>query len=407
MSEAARLAEAKSGVRIVVDPVAGARTAALSIVFGAGSRDERDGEEGAAHLLEHAVFRGAGPRAAREIDEAVEDVGGELNASTTHQRTAFYARVRAEDWPLALDVLADIVRDPHLKGDDVARERDIVLQEIAEAEEDGEDVCLDLLQEAAFGSAPLGRPVLARADQVRRLDAARLKAFIARAWAAEACVVSIAGGVDPDAVVARASDRFADWPHAAAPTPPEPARFVGGARAKDVGEQAHLGLAFAGPGAKSPARPAARLLAEIWGGGMSSRLNRAIREERGLAYTVYSFADAYLETGLLGAYAAGEPEHLDLMEELTRAELASLAEGPTPGELARAKAQKLAGGLMARESLASRAEARAVETLVFGGPVSEEEYAARIEAVAGRDVAAVALEALGGPSALSRISPED
>ncbi|MEO1310120.1 MAG: pitrilysin family protein, partial [Pseudomonadota bacterium] len=343
---------------------------------------------------------------ARGVDETIEDLGGSLNASTTHQRTAFYARVRAEDVPVAVEILSDIVREPHLDERDVATEREIVLQEIDEALETGEDVCLDRLQEAAFGSTPLARSVLGTRDAVASHTAERLRAFIARAYAAEACVLAVSGGFDADAARRAAERGLGAWPHARAAAPVEPASFVGGERDFALGErQGHLALAFPGPAATDALRPAARVLSELLGGGVSSRLNRKIREEAGLAYTVYSFYDPYADTGALGAYAAGDPDDLDDIEAIMRAELADLAAGPGGAELRRARAQLVAGALMSRESLASRAEAAANDVLTFGRPLGETEIEQRVAAVTDAEIAEVARAALAGPAARSVVAP--
>ena len=406
MSDTPVVQTLKSGVRAVIDPVPGARTAAVTLTFGVGARVERAEEEGVAHLIEHAAFRGAGGREAFEIDAAIEDVGGSLNASTTHERTSFYARVRAEDAPLALDILADIVREPHLHEDDVVRERGVVLQEIAEAESDGEVLCLELLQRAAFGDAPLGRSVLGARARVRGHDAGRLARFIQRTWAAEELVVSVAGGVEESATAKAISERFSDWPYERVAPAMEPASFIGGRIDAELGdEQGHITLAFQAPAAAAEDRAAARILSEIWGGGVSSRLNRAIREERGLAYSVYSFYDPYVDTGLIGAYAAGDPADADEMAALMRAELESLAAGPERREFARAKAQLATGVLMGRESLARRSEAAAADLLTFGRALGETEVEARIAAVTEADVARMAMAALESGAAEARVAP--
>jgi predicted Zn-dependent peptidase len=380
------LATLANGVRVVADPAAGFETLALSVVAGRGARLEDEARSGWSHLLEHMVFKGAGGRSAREIVEVVEAEGGGVNAATGYERTSFQARMLAGGLRLGMEVTADLVLRPTLDPDDLAREKQVIAQEIAEAADTPDDLVFELAQAAAFAEQPLGRPVLGSEASLAGADPASVAAWRARLYAPDRLVVSAAGAVDEAELLALAERLFGE---AATETsaPPEPARFTGGRAAERRPlEQAHLVLLLPGVGLADPDYFAFRLFAEALGGGMSSRLFQEARERLGLAYAIDAYAEAYQDAGVLGIYAGASAKDAAKLAEVAAAEILKLAEAPRADELARAKAQLKASLFMARESLAARAEQAAAQILVFGRLTPPAEIATEIDAVQLEDL---------------------
>ncbi|MDR3513189.1 MAG: pitrilysin family protein [Caulobacteraceae bacterium] len=378
-----------NGVRVVCDPVAGFETLALSVVVGRGARHERADQSGWAHLLEHMVFKGAGERSARDIVEVVEAAGGHINAATGHERTSYQVRALKGGLPLAMAVTSDLVLRPTLDPGDLAREKQVIAQEIAEAADTPDDQVFELAQAAAFAGQPLGRPILGSVESVGAADPQTLGAFRDGLYAPDAIVVSAAGAVDEDELLAEAERWFAE-PARAQPPPAEPAAFTGGlAPTPRPLEQAHMVLLLPAPGARDPDYFALRLFAEVLGGGMSSRLFQEVREHRGLAYAIDAYADTNADVGVLGIYVGTSAADAGEAAELAARELKGLAEGLRAGELDRAKAQLKGAMFMARESAQARAEQAAGQLLLFDRTLSAAEIAAAVDAVGPADIARV------------------
>jgi predicted Zn-dependent peptidase len=394
-----------NGVRVVCDPAAGYGTLALSVAAGRGSREEDAARNGWSHLLEHMVFKGAGPRSARELVEAIEGEGGQLNAATGHERTSFQVRALAGGAPLAMEVVSDLLLRPTLDAEDLAREKHVVGQEIAEAADTPDDQVFELAQSAAFADQPLGRPILGNPETLAPVDPVALEAWRARLYAPDRIVVSAAGAVDEDELLKLAESRFG----AAAPQPVEAtasAAFTGGVAAETRRlEQAHLVFLLPGVSILDPAYWAFRLFAEALGGGMSSRLFQEVRERLGLAYAIDAYAEAWTDVGALGIYAGCAAGDAGALAEAAARQIQDLLQRPQPAELARAKAQLKASLFMSRESLASRAEQTAAQMLVFGRPVSASEFAAAIDAVRLEDLSALGGIVSAGPMAASVLGP--
>lgn len=396
-----------NGVRVALDPMPALATAAVGVWQRVGARWEKPEENGVAHLFEHMAFKGAGSRDARAFAEAIESVGGAMNAQTGYERTSYYARVVSEHAPFALDLIADSLLDPHWAPADLEKEKGVVAQERGEAYDQPEDRVFELHQAALYPDQPLGRPILGTDETLKGVSVDSLIAFRAQHMAPARVVIAIAGAFDRAAVLDVAERRFARLavrPDAPAP----PARAVSGVRveARKL-EQTHLVLSLAAPGAKDERTYAARLMSEIYGGGMSSRLFQEVREARGLVYAIDSFIDQVEETGRLGIYAgcdaanAGEVARIaaDLLE-------AFAAEGPTEAELARAKAVAAAGLLMGAEAPLARADARANQLFLRDALIPFEAVRAKIEAVTAADVRAAAAAALEGPACAAAIGPK-
>ncbi len=395
-----------NGVTLLCDPVAGFETLALSVVAGRGARWEDETRSGWSHLLEHMVFKGAGGRSAREIVEVIEADGGQLNAATGHERTSFQVRALAGGLPLAMAVIADLVQRPTLDGEDLAREKQIVAQEIAEAADTPDDQVFELAQAAAFAGQALGRPILGSAASLAPADPISLEAWRAFLYAPDRLIVSVAGAVDEDDFLRFAEASFggaARVAHSVA----APARFIGGhARERRKLEQAHLVFLLPAPNVSDPAYWPFRLFAEALGGGMSSRLFQEARERLGLAYAIDAYGEAYSDVGVLGIYAGCAAADAGRLAELAATQIRALIADCAPAELARAKAQLKASLFMSRESLLARAEQAAAQILSLGDVQRPTALAAAIDAVSLEDLRTLGAGLLAsGRSTVSVLGP--
>jgi predicted Zn-dependent peptidase len=375
-----------SGLRVVTDAAPHLRTAALGLFVSAGSRHEADDEHGLSHLLEHMAFKGTRRRSAREIAEAIENAGGDLNAETGVEQTAYFARVLGEEVDLALDVLADILTESRFDAEELGREKNVIIQEIGAVEDTPDDLVFDLFTAAAWPEQPIGRPILGTREGVAAFDRHAIDAYLLRHYRAGASIVAAAGAVDHDHIAARAEALLGAF-GAASAAPPRPAAYRGGEiLVKKKLEQTHIVVGFEGRAVRAPDHDAAHLFAAATGGGMSSRLFQEVRERRGLAYSIYTFHWAYSDSGLFGFYAGAAAKDAG---ELMAAALDCLAEATErldEGEVRRAKAQMKVSTLTALESPSARAQQLARQTFVYGGPLSLEDMLARIDAIAVDDV---------------------
>jgi predicted Zn-dependent peptidase len=396
-----------NGLRVATDSMDGVETVSLGAWVGVGTRNERADANGVAHLVEHMLFKGTPSRTAFAISEQIENVGGHLNAYTTREHTAYYAKILADDAPLALDIIADMLQHSLIDDDELNRERAVVLQEIGQAIDTPDDIVFDHFQATAFPDQALGRPVLGSAETVGRLERPTLTEYLARHYAAPGVVVAAAGRIGHDAFVEMVDRAFRALP-AHAETGVEPARYLGGdfRESRDL-EQLHLILGFEGISVHDPDYYAHSVLSTLLGGGMSSRLFQEVREKRGLVYSIYSFAGTYRDGGLFGIYAGTGPDQAAELMPILCHEISRLTEDITEAELARARAQLKAGTLMALESSMSRCEHLGQQMLVYGRPIATEEIVQRIEAV---DLTAVTRAAhhLGrSPPTVTALGPLD
>jgi predicted Zn-dependent peptidase len=371
----------KSGINVVTDTMPHLETASLGVWVNSGSRDERHDEHGMSHLLEHMAFKGTRRRTARQIAEEIEAVGGDLNAATSAEATAYYARVLKADVPLALDVLSDILSEPTFERDELAREQNVIVQEIGAVADTPDDLIFEHLQVTAFPDQPLGRAILGTPATVRSFDGAKLRGYLARHYRAPDMVVAAAGAVDHQAVVAEVERRFASFNGPASPMP-EPASFVGGTHVeKRELEQVHIALALAGVSQHDPALYSMQVFTNILGGGMSSRLFQEAREKRGLCYSIYSFHAPYSDVGMFGLYAGTDAADTSALMRLIVDEIANTAETISEPEIARSKAQMKAGMLMALESSGERIGQLARQMIAWGRPIPLHELVEKVEAV--------------------------
>jgi predicted Zn-dependent peptidase len=408
-----------NGARIVFDPMPSLRTAAVGVWLAAGARHEPARLSGLAHFLEHMAFKAAGGRDAMQIAEAVEACGAVMNAATDYERTSYTVRCLRDDAAGMLDIALSLVFQPEHPEVEIKREKGVVLQEIGEAADQPDDLVFELAQAASYGDHALGRPVLGVDKTLKKITRNDLFGFAEANYTPGRVVVSVAGAYDRATVEAVARKWLAD--RSAKPAAEiDPVRPVFGAwpsdtraagawlgRERDI-EQLHLVLARHAPSAASEDRFAARLFAEIFGGGMASRLFQQVREEKGLAYTIDAACDQYTDAGRFTVYAGCAAKDAMEVARITAGIWADLAaNGPTDVELRRAKAVMKAQFAMAAEGPAMRAGSAAYELLAFDRLIDVEEVLARIDVVGQTDVQRIAAVSVAGPAYAAAVGPTD
>ena len=396
-----------SGLRVVTHRMDTVETVSLGVWVNVGARFETAEINGVSHLLEHMAFKGTERRSARQIAEEIEAVGGQLNAYTSREVTAYHATVLKEDATLGVEIIADILLNSIFDETELARERAVVLQEIGQTLDMPDDLIFDNFQETAFPSQPIGRSILGPAEIVGVMARDVLRGYMDTHYTAPRMVVAAAGNLDHDGLFRDVETAFRGLGGGDG-VAPEPARYGGGdMRETRALEQVHLILGFDGVPYRDDDYYTAAVTSMLLGGGMSSRLFQEIREKRGLVYSIYSFTPAYVDGGLFGVYAGtGADEVAELVPALC-AELVRAADGIGDAEVARARAQLRAGILMSLESTASRAEQLARQMLVFDRPLPVEEIIAKIEAVDAAAVEAVMRRVLASPLTLAALGPLD
>jgi predicted Zn-dependent peptidase len=392
-----------NGLTVAVDPLPGAESVAVGLYASVGSRSEPEHLSGLAHLVEHMVFKGAGGRDTRALAEVIEDVGGSLNAWTARDQTVFHGRALARDLPLVAELIADLVRNPHFDDEHLAREKQVILSELGESIDSPDDLVHDHLFEAAFDGQAIGRPVLGSENIVRAIARRDCCDWLEQQFTPSRLVLAASGRVDASEVLTLAERLFGDL-QPIDPPPIEPARFTGGARNdRRSFEQAHWCLAFAGVPAAGPGNPALALFVQALGGGTSSRLFQELREERGLAYSVYAWNQAFADTGLVGIGCAAERARAAESVQLAREVLAATVDGLTEAELRRARAQMEAGLLMNLETAQGRADAMARSIEVFGRILSLAELLEQIRGVTVDQAREAGRALLQGPVAVASV----
>lgn len=396
-----------NGLTVATDRMDSVETASLGAWIGVGARHETEPVNGIAHFLEHMAFKGTARRNARQIAEEIEAVGGHLNAYTSRESTAFYAKVLAEDAPLALDIVSDILLNSTFEPREVERERNVILQEIGQAQDTPDDIIFDHFQEAAFPAQSIGRPVLGRAETVGGFSRDDLRGYQQDNYTAERTVLAAAGRIDHADFVARVAEAF-DGMRTEGAVQSDPSAYRGGEFREARGlEQLHLILGYEGAGFLDPDYYAFSVFSTLLGGGMSSRLFQEVREERGLVYTIFSFNGAHSDGGLFGIYAGSAPEDAGEVLPVVQDEIEQLAARQVEEEeLARARQQLKAGLLMSRERSSARVEQLANELLIYGAPRSVETLVAEIDAVDAAAIQRVATRILAGRRTLAGLGPD-
>ncbi len=386
-----------NGIRVVSHHMAHVETVALGVWIGAGARHETAAQNGISHLLEHMAFKGTRARTARAIAEEIEQVGGDLNAATSLETTAYYARVLKADVGVALEILADILQDSQFAAEELEREREVILQEIAATKDSPEEIAYDLMQDVAFPEQAIGRPILGTPESVARFAASDLRLFLAETYAPKRMIVSAAGHLDHAALVRHVEALFGGLTGGSGGEMTA-ARYVGGVRTHDKSfEQSHFLIGLEGPNYRAPDFYTAQVFSGLFGGGMSSRLFQDVRERLGLCYSIYSSCWAVADTGMFGVHAATGPDMLGKLIEVVNAAFKTAADTrPSDLEVARAKAQLKAGLLMSLESSGARAEQMARQLMFFDRLVPAAELIEKVEVVTPERVQACAERILRG-----------
>ena len=400
------------GLRVVSEQVPAARSVAFGIWVGVGSRDERPSLHGASHFLEHLLFKGTDRRDALEISSVMDAVGGEMNAFTDKEYTCYYARVLDEDLPLAVDVVSDLVLSSRITADDVEVERGVILEEIAMHDDDPGDAVHDLFSRALFGDSPLGRPVVGTVASIEALSRSSIAGFYKRRYALPQMVVAAAGGVDHAQLVRLVRKAFGDRlagdapPAGLRPSDRAPASYSTVAHEERRAEQTNLVLGTTGLSRCDPRRFALSVLSGALGGGMSSRLFQTVREERGLAYSVYSYSSSHADAGQFAVYAGCSAGKVGQVLDLVRSELADVAaHGLRDEEVRRSKGNLRGQLVLGLEDTGSRMTRLGKAELVHGDVLTAEQVLAQIDAVTPDDVREVAQDVLARPLSLAVIGP--
>ncbi|HEU5475035.1 MAG TPA: pitrilysin family protein [Actinophytocola sp.] len=400
------------GLRVITEQVPGVRSASLGIWVGVGSRDEKPAVAGAAHYLEHLLFKGTRRRTAAGIAEEIDAVGGELNAFTAKEHTCYYAHVLDEDLPLAVDLVCDVVFDALLAESDVETERGVVLEEIAMRDDDPEDLLHDTFCAALLGDHPLGRPVLGTEESIAAMSRTALNGFYRRRYTAPAMVLAAAGNLSHGEVLRLVRKALRDRLSGnGSPVAPRAGRTRIPVASKlivhtDDTEQAHMMFGVRAPDRHDERRWVLGVLNTVLGGGMSSRLFQEVRERRGLAYQVYSSVASYADTGHLSVYTGCQPDRLGDVARVVREVLAGMASGGVSvGEVDRAKGQLRGNLVLGLEDTSSRMSRIGKAELAYGRYMSVSETLERIAAVTPEQVGALAGELLARPVAAAVVGP--
>lgn len=372
-----------SGLTVVTQNMPHLESVALGVWIKSGSRNETVDEHGIAHLLEHMAFKGTARRSARDIAEEIENVGGELNAATSTETTSYYARVLKDHVPLAIDILANILTESSFDEEELEREKHVILQEIGAANDTPDDVVFDRFSEVAYRGQTIGRPILGTPETVKGFQPDQIRAYLSRNYTTDRMFIVAAGAVDHDTLVKQVEDRFSLLPTTpSAPPVFEPARYLGGEvrEMRDLMDTQLL-LGFEGKAYHARDFYCSQILANILGGGMSSRLFQEIREHRGLCYSVYAFHWGFSDTGVFGVHAATGGEDLPELVPVILQELRKSSEFIDNQEIDRARAQIRAQLLMGQESPAARAGQIARQMILHGRIIPNNEMMERLAGI--------------------------
>ena len=391
-----RVDKLANGITVATDTMPDVKTASLGIWVAAGARYEDKDEHGISHLLEHMAFKGTKQRSALQISEEIENVGGELNAMTGIEVTAYYARLLGSDLPLAFDILSDILTESAFEQNELAREQNVIVQEIGGAADDPDDVAFDLFQETAFPSQAIGRPILGTPETVRSFTPEKLRAYMAKRYRGPRMVVAAAGAVDHDALLAAAEKGLAAVPGGEVAAP-HAARYSGGVQIRPRKlEQTHLVLGLEGVSYHAPERYAMQAFVNLAGGGSSSRLFQEVREKRGLCYSIQAFHSSYQDSGLFGVTAGADGADSEELMRVVIEQLHAAARNASQAEVDRAKAQMKVSLLSALESASARADQLGSRLLAFGRAIPFDEIERKIDAITVESVRAAGQRLVSG-----------
>ena len=405
MDELIKRTRLPSGLLVVTERMDRVETVSFGAYVASGTRDEAAAENGVSHFLEHMAFKGTTHRTAAGIAEEIENVGGQINAYTAREQTAYYVKLLHEDLPLGVDIIGDILSHSVFAPDEIERERGVILQEIGQANDTPDDIIFDHFQETAYPGQPMGRPTLGTEALIRSMPREAIAGYMTRHYAAGNLVVAAAGRLEHESVVRLVERHFGDLP-SMMPAAAAAGTYEGGEfrEERDL-DQVHVVLGFPSVSYADPDYFAVLLLSTLLGGGMSSRLFQEIREKRGLVYSIYSFNAPFVDGGLFGIYAGTGPDEAAELVPVTLGELLAVQRHISREELDRARAQVKAGLLMSLESTGARCEQLARQMQVFGRTIPTEETVARINAVGLDDVRRVATRLFRGRPTLAALGP--
>ncbi len=395
-----------NGLRIIGERIEHFRSVSVGLWIGAGSQYESRRINGVSHFIEHMLFKGTQKRTARQIAEVMDAVGGQLNAFTAKECTCFYAKVVDEHLPLALDVLCDLVRNSIFSEAELKKEKGVVLEEIAMSEDTPDDLAHELLMQARYGDQPLAWPILGDMDTVRAFTREDLTGYWKDMYRPEDAVLAVAGNYDWQALTDMARALLGGWERGGERRNPPPTRASapGIVRREKPIEQLHICMAYPGVVQGSDDIYPLSILSSVFGGAMSSRLFQKIRDERGLAYTVYSYPSSYLDTGLLVVYAGTSQEHADEVLELIRAEAAELVKnGMTREEFSQAREQLKGSYILGLESTSSRMSAMGRRLLLLNDIQTETDVLNKVNAITYDQVMELTRRLLSGECAMSLV----
>ena len=373
----------ESGLTVVTEHMPHLESVALGVWINSGARNETADEHGIAHLLEHMAFKGTARRSARQIAEEIENVGGEVNAATSTETTSYYARVLKDHVPLAVDILADILTESSFDEDELEREKHVILQEIGAANDTPDDVVFDKFSEVAYRDQTIGRAILGTPETVQSFSTDEIRTYLARNYTTDRMFVVAAGAVDHATIVKQAEDRFSSLPTAAATKPVMDKAVYTGGEVRETRDlmDAQVLLGFEGKAYHARDFYCSQILANIIGGGMSSRLFQEVREKRGLCYSVYAFHWGFSDTGIFGIHAATGGENLPELVPVIIEELRKASHKIEQQEIERARAQIRAQLLMGQESPAARAGQMARQMMLYGRTISNSELMERLAGI--------------------------
>lgn len=392
-----------NGLRVATEFLPGVETVSIAISVGVGARYESPIENGISHLLEHMAFKGTTTRSARDIAEAFDNIGGQLNAYTSMELTVYYAKVLKKDASFALEILADIVQNSIFSEDELVKEKDVIVQEIAMHHDSPEDLIVDHFDMTAFPDQPLGRSILGDAARVLSYSRDEVMRYMQRHYVPSNIVISAAGNIEHGKIISDVERYFALPFSDAAPTALI-AQYMGGEkRVASDHEQLHVALGFPAVSMHDPHYYALQLYASILGGGMSSRLFQEVREKRGLAYSVYAIGNSYADVGMMSMYAATSPDKAEELVKTLRGEVEAMCTLVSDAEFTRVKNQSKAELLMAREASQTVAGWMGRHLLIYGEYYQIPKIFARIDAVTKEDIQEIATLIAGGTATFAML----
>jgi predicted Zn-dependent peptidase len=400
-----RISTLANGLKIVTDTIENVETAAIGVWVGVGTRSETASNNGISHFLEHMAFKGTSNFTARQIAEKIESVGGHLNAYTSRECTAYYARVLSETLPIAVDILADILQFSLFNEEELEKERSVIIQEIGQTYDAPDDIIFDYFQSTAFPNQSIGLPILGSTEVVNSLSRETIKDYMRQHYSASQMTLVATGRVNHDQLVKLAEEKFCHLPSESIKNI-QPASYQGGdfRQTRDL-EQVHFALGFPGVPLGDDDYYKSAVLSTLLGGGMSSRLFQEVREKRGLVYSICSFTSCYSDVGLFGIYAStGESQTKELIPAVCE-EINKVSSTLREDEIQRAKTQLKAGLMMALESTSARCEQLANQMVIYGRPLATAEIIDRIDAVDVNEVAQLAQRIFSYSPTVSSLGP--